>query len=118
MKKRSGARSASARSLVLQVGAHDARVVGAVPGAPVGRAMNASQSRTAGDDGSPARPPASATASQPSRSRRSLLARHHGLPGGDASGGASSPRAACQRMNDSAARRNGRSRGARPVGPW
>jgi hypothetical protein len=29
----------------------------------------------------------------------------------------STPRRACQRMNDSAARRNGRCRGARPVGP-
>jgi hypothetical protein len=40
------------------------------------------------------------------------------LPGGDASSGLSSPRRACQRMNDNAARRNGRCRGARPVGPW
>ena len=48
-------------------------------------------------------PPSSATASHPSRSRRSLIARHQG-------GLASSeqPRCACQRMNDSAARRNGR----------
>jgi hypothetical protein len=41
-----------------------------------------------------------------------------GLPGGDASSGLSTPRRACQRMNDNAARRNGRCRRARPVGPW
>ena len=85
---------------------------------PVGLALNASQSRTAGEEGSPASPPSSATASHPSRSRRSLTARHHALPGGDASSGLSTPRRACQRMNDIAARRNGRCRGARPVGPW
>jgi hypothetical protein len=34
--------------------------------------------------------------------------RHHGLPGGEPSSGLSTPRCACQRMNESAARRNGR----------
>ena len=85
---------------------------------PVGLALNVSHRRTACDDGSPASPPSSATVSQPSRSSRSLTARHHTLPGGDASSGLSTPRRACQRMNDNAARRNGRCRGARPVGPW
>ena len=66
----------------------------------------------------PARPPRSATVSHPSRSSRSFTARHHALPGGDASSGSSTPRRACQRINDNAARRNGRCRGARPVGPW
>ena len=83
---------------------------------PVGLETNSSQSRTGGDDGSPGRSPTSATASHPSRSSRSLIARHQTLPGGDASSRSSTPRFACQRMNDSAARRNGRP-GARPVGP-
>ena len=85
---------------------------------PVGSAPNSSQSRTARDDGSPSSPPSSATVSHPSRSSRSLTARHHTLPGGVASSGSSTPRRACQRMNDNAARRNGRCRGALPVGPW
>jgi hypothetical protein len=85
---------------------------------PVGLAPNSSQSRTACDDGSPAKPPRSATVSHPSRSSRSLTDRHHVLPGGDASSGSSTPRRACQRMKDNAARLNGRCRGARPVGPW
>jgi hypothetical protein len=84
---------------------------------PVGRSANSSHSRTARDDGSPSSPPSSATVSHPSRSSRSLTARHQTLPGGDASSGFSRPRRACQRMNDSAARRNGRWRGARPGGP-
>src|SRR5918994_3370568 len=83
----------------------------------VGPAMNSSQRRTAWDDGAPGRSPTSATASHPSRSSRSLTARHHTLPGGEASSGSRTPRCACQRMNDNAARRNGRCRGARPVGP-
>ena len=49
----------------------------------VGLRMNASQSRTAREEGSPGEPPASATDSQPSRRSRSLIARHHRLPGGD-----------------------------------
>ena len=85
---------------------------------PVGLAPNSSHSRTACDDGSPANPSSSATVSHPSSSSRSLTARHHTLPGGDASRGLSTPRRACQRMNDNAARRNGRCRGAWPVGPW
>src|SRR5215204_7263553 len=40
--------------------------------------------------------------------RASFIARHHTLPGGDASSGLRTPRCACQRMNDNAARRNGR----------
>ena len=84
----------------------------------VGVAANCSQSRTACDDGSPRSPPASAIASHPSRSNRSFTARHQTLPDGDASSGSRRPRWACQRMNESAARRNGRCRGARPVGPW
>jgi hypothetical protein len=85
---------------------------------PVGLALNSSQSRTAADDGSPASPPSSPTASDPSRSSRSFIARHQTLPGGDASSGLSTPRCACQRMNDNAARRNGTWRGAWPIGPW
>ena len=46
--------------------------------------------------------------SHPSRSRRSLTALHHTLPGGEQSSGSSTPRCACQRMNERAARRNGR----------
>jgi hypothetical protein len=80
--------------------------------------MNDSQSSTVGDDGSPRSPPTSATDSHPSRSSRSLIARHQGLPGRSAWIGVRTPRLACQRMNDSAARRKGRCRGARPSGPW
>jgi hypothetical protein len=54
--------------------------------------MNSSQSRTACDDGSPDRPPTSAIASHPSRSKRSFIARHQTLPDGDASSGLSRPR--------------------------
>ena len=53
-------------------------------------------------------PPESATDSHPSRSSSSFTARHHTLPGGEASSGLSRPRWACQRMNESAPRRNGR----------
>jgi hypothetical protein len=117
MKKRSGWLSASARvrcsrypaTMLALCARYQLRLVGLAP--------NASQSRTACDDGSPANPPRSATVSHPSRSSRSLTARHHTLPGGDALSGLSTPRRACQRMNDNAARRNGRCRGARPVGP-
>ena len=84
---------------------------------PVGLSLNSSQSRTACDDGSPVDPPRSPTASLPSRSSRSFIARHHTLPGGDTPSELRSPRCACQRMNDNAARRNGRCRGALPVGP-
>ena len=74
----------------------------------VGIAMNSSQCRTGCDDGSPSNPPARATDSHPSRSSRSFIVRHQTLPGGDASSGFSTPRCACQRMNESAARRKGR----------
>jgi hypothetical protein len=84
---------------------------------PVGRSLNFSQSRTACDDGSPARSASNPTASHPSRSSRSFIERHHTLPGGDAPSALRTPRWACQRMNDNAARRNGRCCGASPVGP-
>ena len=48
----------------------------------VGSATNDIHSSIVGDDGAPPNPPLRATASQPSRSSRSLTARHHGLPGG------------------------------------
>ncbi len=83
----------------------------------VGLATNASQNRIVGVDARPPRPPARSTASHPSRSSRSFSARHHLLPGGSASSALSTPRRASQRMNDIAARRNGRWRGASPVGP-
>ncbi len=83
----------------------------------VGRSTKASQSSTLGADAGPPLPPTRATASHPSRSSRSFSARHHLLPGGSASSGLSSPRLASQRMNEIAARRNGRWRGASPVGP-
>ena len=117
MKKRSGAPSASARFRCSRYPATMLALCARYQLRPVGLAPNSSQSRTARDDGSPATPPRRATVSQPSRSRRSLTARHHTLPGGDASSGLSTPRRDCQRMNDNAARRNGRCRGARPVGP-
>ena len=84
----------------------------------VGASTNDSHRPTVRDDGSPPIPPANATDSQPSRSRRSLTARHQRLPGGCAPIGSSTPRFACQRMNDRAARRKGRCFGARPKGPW
>ena len=80
----------------------------------IGLAMNSIHNCTAGKDGLPPTPPARATDSQPSRSSRSFIARHQTLPGGEASSGLSTPRRACQPMNDNAARRNGRCRGARP----
>jgi hypothetical protein len=54
---------------------------------PVGLALKSSQSRTDCDDGSPADPPSSPTASHQSRSSRSFIARHHTLPGGEVSSG-------------------------------
>jgi hypothetical protein len=51
----------------------------------------------------------------PSHSNRSLAVRHHTLR---AERRVEHTAARCQRMNDNAARRNGRCRGARPVGPW
>ncbi len=78
----------------------------------VGSATKDIHSSTVGEDGSPPSPPLRATASQPSQSSRSFTPRHHGLPGGVASIGASTPRLSCHRMNDMAARRNGRCCGA------
>ncbi len=40
------------------------------------------------------------------------MLRHHGLPGGEPSSGLRTPRWTCQRMKESAARLNGRWRGA------
>ena len=40
------------------------------------------------------------------------MLRHHGLPGGEPSIGLRTPRRTCQRMNESAARLNGRCCGA------
>jgi hypothetical protein len=117
MKKRSGGLSASARFRCSRYPATMLALCARYQLRPVGLATNSSQSRTACDEGSPASPPRSATVSHPSRSSRSFTARHHTLPGGDASSGLSTPRRACQRINDNAARRNGRCRGARPVGP-
>ena len=117
MKTRSGAPSASARFWCSRYPATMLALCARYQLRPVGLAPNSSHRRTACDDGSPADPPRSATVSHPSRSSRSLTVRHHALPGGDASSGLSTPRPACQRMNDNAARRNGRCRGARPVGP-
>jgi hypothetical protein len=69
------------------------------------------------DDGRATKSPLNATVSHPSRSRRSFTARHQELPGRSSRAGASTPRRSCQRMNDIAARRYGRCRGARPNGP-
>ena len=118
MKKRSGALSASASFRCSRYPATMLALCARYQLRAVGLAANASHSRRACDDGSPASPPRSATVSHPSRSSRSLMARHHTLPGGDESSGLSTPRRACQRMNDNAARRNGRCCGAWPVGPW
>ena len=60
---------------------------------PVGLAANSSHSRTACDDGAPRQPTQQRDVSHPSRSSRSLTARHQTLPGGDASSGSSTPRA-------------------------
>ncbi len=118
MKKRSGALSASASSRFSRYAATMLALCARYQFRPVGSATNSSHSATGREDGSPGRSPTSATASHPSRRSRSLTSRHQTLPGGDASSGFKSPRCACQRMNDSAARRNGRCFGARPVGPW
>ena len=85
--------------------------------AALGCEANSSHGAIVVDDGSPPRPPARATASQPSRNSRSLSARHHALPGRVAFGGASTPRRSSQPMNDSAARRNERWRADDPKGP-
>ena len=103
---------------VLQVGADDARVVSAVPVAGR-RSRNELQPEPHGLR----RRLAGQAADERDRfapvPQQSLVDRPPPpLPGGDASSGSSTPRCTCQRMNDSAARRNGRCRGARPVGPW
>jgi hypothetical protein len=98
MKKRSGGLSASARFRCSRYPATMLALCARYQLRPVGLATNSSQSRTACDEGSPASPPRSATVSHPSRSSRSFTARHHTLPGGDASSGLSTPRRACQRI--------------------
>ena len=72
---------------VLEVGRHDAGVVSPVPRPRRGSAMNAIQTRDRGRGHAPPRPPERATASHPSRSRRSFMARHQGLPGDSPSSG-------------------------------
>ena len=71
----------------------------------VGSRMNASVAATPGVRGSPARPKASAEASQVSLSSVSFTERHHGLPGAGPDSGFSSPRRSCQPRNADAARR-------------
>jgi len=83
----------------------------------VGAATNDIHNPILGDDGSPGRPSARAMASQPSKSSRSLTARHHLLPGGSPSTGRRTPRSACQRMNDVAALLNGLCRPVPRGGP-
>src|SRR5215472_10426967 len=63
------------------------------------------QRATAGLLASPGLPAASRSASHASRSRLSLTERHHRLPGRADSGGTSTPRLTCHRMNASSARR-------------
>jgi hypothetical protein len=70
----------------------------------VGVAMKDIQSPIVGEEGSPTKPPERAMASHPSRRSRSFTARHQGLPGGDASSESRTPRSACQRIDDIAAR--------------
>ena len=74
----------------------------------VGRSMKSSVAVTPAVRGGPARPKASADASQTSRSRDSFSSRHQGLPGVGADAGLSSPRRSCQCMKADAARRYGR----------
>ena len=81
MKKRSGSPSASARFRYSRYPATMLALCARYQLRPVGLAPNSSQKRTACDDGSPTNPPRSATVSHPSRSSRSLIARHHTLPG-------------------------------------
>ena len=80
----------------------------------VDAAMKDIQKLIVGEDGSPANPPARAIASQPSNNSRSLTARHHLLPGNSPSTECRTPRSACQRINDTAARPNGRWRRLAP----
>src|SRR6201994_5187210 len=108
MKKRSTAPSCSARSRCSRYAATMLALCALYQLAPVGRAAKSIHSAISGDDGSPPNPLLRATISQPSRSRRSLTARHQRLPGTSPLSGASTPRSTCQRMNDSAARRNRR----------
>ena len=117
MKKRSAAFSASARSRFSRYAATTLPLCARYHDRAVGRRAKASQAPAGGDVGGPASPPTRATASQPSRTIRSFTARHHGLPGLSSDGGCSTPRRSCQCMNDIAARRNGRWRGASPHGP-
>ena len=63
------------------------------------------QRATLGRDGCPTPRWMSSFASRVSRSRFSLTARHHGLPGRPSCSGLSTPRASCHRMNATTARR-------------
>src|SRR5262245_42829031 len=79
-----------------------------------GRRANATDHATLGEDIGPPRPITWARASAVSRSRRSLTARHQGLPGVAPPTGLSSPRRSCQPTNARAARRYGRCSSGRP----
>ena len=63
------------------------------------------QRATLGRDGAPPPRWISSFASTVSRRRSSLTARHHGLPGVSSSNELRTPRACCQRMNATTARR-------------
>ena len=117
MKNRSAAFSASAMSRWSTYADTTLPLWARYQACALGRRTNESQVSTAGDEVGPAKPPLSATASHPSRRIRSLMARHHGLPGRSANSGCSTPRRICHRMKDIAALRYGRCRGASPNGP-
>ena len=74
----------------------------------LGRSRKPDQRETDGRLAGPGRDPDPASnwsASHASRSRPSLTARHHSLPGRGASGAASRPRRTCHRMKAISARR-------------
>ena len=71
----------------------------------LGRWRKPDQRETDGRLTGPGLPASSRSASHASRSRPSLTARHHWLPGRGASGAASRPRRSCHRMKASSARR-------------
>jgi hypothetical protein len=105
------------QSTLFKVGRHDAGVGARYQLPGVGSEMNVIHISMVGEEAGPPRPTLTETASHLSRSSRSLTARHQGLPGGVAFSGASTPRLTCQRVNDSAALRNGKCCGAQPMGP-
>ena len=73
-----------------------------------GARKKSTQCCTPGRDGSPSSRSTRSFASRVSRSRSSLTARHHGLPGASESNALSTPRSCCHRMNATTARRYGR----------